>query len=544
MPAKQLLFDEYARESLKTGVDIVANTVRVTLGPKGRNVALGTKFGAPTITHDGVTVAKEIEIKDRFVNLGVQITKEAASKTGDVAGDGTTTSTVLVQAIVHEGLRNIAAGAGPMALKRGIEAATEAVVQALQAMATPVNGREGLTQIATLASADPEIGELVGEALDRLTANGVITIDEGRGLRSEIEWVEGMSFDRGYVSQYLVTDTERQTATLEEPLILITDKRISQAADIVPILEQVLRSGKKEFLIVADDFDGDALATLIVNKQRGNLNAVAVKAPGFGDRQKATLEDLAIMTGGQVISESMGRKMESVTLADLGACRSAVITREETKIIEGRGSAQAVADRVRSLKAQAEDADSDFDREKLQERIAKLAGGAAIIHVGGTTETELKERRARVDDALHAARAAAEEGIIPGGGVALVRAAAAVDKLNLADKDERTGAAIVKKAMEAPLAQIATNAGREGGVVVAGVRKAQAAQNDPNIGFEVISGEYLDLLANGIIDPLKVTRAAVQNAASVAALLLTTEALIAEIPQNEAPMAMPPMDDY
>jgi chaperonin GroEL len=543
MPAKQVLFDEYARESLKTGVDIVANTVKVTLGPKGRNVALGKKFGAPTITHDGVTVAKEIEIKDRFVNLGVQITKEAASKTGDVAGDGTTTSTVLAQAIVHEGLKNIAAGANPMALKRGIEAATEAVVQALQDMTTPVSGQEGLTQIATLASADPEIGELVGEAMHRLTANGVITVDEGQGMRSEIEYVEGMSFDRGYVSPYLATETERQTATLEEPYILLTDKRISAVADIVPILEQVLRSGKKELLIVADDFDGDALATLIVNKQRGNLTAVAVKAPGFGDRQKDMLEDLAIFTGGQVISEKVGRKMESVTLADLGSCRRAVITREETTIIEGHGSREAVQDRVKSLKAQVEDADSDYDREKLQERIARLVGGAAVIHVGGTTETEMKERKARVEDALHAARAAAEEGIIPGGGVALVRAAAAIDKLDLSG-DERTGAQIVKKALEAPLAQIAENAGREGGLVVAGVRKEQQQRGDPNIGFEVISGEFVDLIDAGIIDPLKVTRTALQNGASVAAILLTTEALITEIPQPETPMPMPDMDDY
>ncbi|HZQ37050.1 MAG TPA: chaperonin GroEL [Dehalococcoidia bacterium] len=543
MPAKQVLFDEYARESLRTGVDIVANTVRVTLGPKGRNVALGKKFGAPTITHDGVTVAKEIEIKDRFVNLGVQITKEAASKTGDVAGDGTTTSTVLAQAIVHEGLKNIAAGANPMALKRGIEAATEAAVQALQEMATPVSGQEGLTQIATLASADPEIGEIVGEAMHRLTANGVITVDEGQGMRSEIEYVEGMSFDRGYVSPYLATETERQTATLDEPYILITDKRISAVADIVPILEQVLRSGKKELLIVADDFDGDALATLIVNKQRGNLTAVAVKAPGFGDRQKDMLEDLAILTGGQVISEKVGRKMESVTLADLGSCRRAVITKEETTIIEGHGSREAVADRVKSLKAQAEDAGSDYDREKLQERIAKLAGGAAVIHVGGTTETEMKERKMRVEDALHAARAAAEEGIIPGGGISLVHAAAALDKLDLSG-DEKTGAAIVKKALEAPLAQIAENAGREGGLVVSGVRKAQQQRSDPNIGFEVISGEYVDLIEAGIIDPLKVTRAALQNGASVAAILLTTEALITEIPQPETPMPMPDMDDY
>jgi chaperonin GroEL len=543
MPAKQVLFDEYARESLKTGVDIVANTVRVTLGPKGRNVALGKKFGAPTITHDGVTVAKEIEIKDRFVNLGVQITKEAASKTGDVAGDGTTTSTVLAQAIVHEGLKNIAAGANPMALKRGIEAATEAAVQALQEMATPVSGQEGLTQIATLASADTEIGELVGEAMHRLTANGVITVDEGQGMRSEIEYVEGMSFDRGYVSPYLATEAERQTATLDEPYILITDKRISAVADIVPILEQVLRSGKKDFLIVADDFDGDALATLIVNKQRGNLTAVAVKAPGFGDRQKDMLEDLAILTGGQVISEKVGRKMESVTLADLGSCRRAVITKDETTIIEGRGSREAVAERVKSLKAQAEDAGSDYDREKLQERLAKLAGGAAVIHVGGTTETEMKERKARVEDALHAARAAAEEGIIPGGGVALVRVAAALDKLDLSG-DEKTGVAIVKKALEAPLMQIAENAGREGGVVVSGVRREQQSRGDQNVGFEVISGEYVDLIDAGIIDPLKVTRAALQNGASVAALLLTTEALITEIPQPETPMPMPEMDDY
>jgi len=542
MAPKQMLFDEYARDSLKIGVDIVANTVKVTLGPKGRNVALGKRFGAPSITHDGVTVAKEIEIQDRFVNLGALLTKEAASKTGDVVGDGTTTSTVLAQAMIHEGMRNIAAGANPMGIKRGIELATEAVVGALQAMATPVDGREGLVQIAALASADQEIGNLVGEAMDRVGANGVITVEESRGMASEIEFVEGMSFDRGYVSPYLSTDTERQTATLDEPLILVTDKRISSAADVVPLLEQVLGSGKKEMLIIADDFDGDALAMLIVNKMRGNLNAVAVKAPGFGDRQKALLEDIAIMTGAELISESVGRKLDSVSLDDLGSCRQAVITKEETAIVEGRGDPAAVESRVRALRAQIEAATSDFDREKLQERLAKLSGSAAIIHVGATTESELKERKMRLDDALHAARAAAEEGIIPGGGVSLVRAAAAIDELTLTG-DEKTGAALVKKSLEAPLAQIAENAGREGMVVVAGVRKQQA-QGDGNIGFEVVSGEYVDLLKHGIIDPLKVTRAAVQNAASVAALLLTTEALVAEIPQAEAPMAPPPMDDY
>lgn len=543
MPAKQMLFDEYARESLKVGVDIVANTVKVTLGPKGRNVALGKKFGAPMITHDGVTVAKEIEIKDRFINLGAQLCKEAASKTGDVAGDGTTTSTVLAQAMIHEGIRNIAAGANPMAIKRGIEAATLAVVEALRQMATPVQGREGLTQIATLASADPEIGELIGEAMDKIGTNGVISVEESQGLHSEIEYVEGMSFDRGYVSPYLSTDAERQTATLDEPLILITDKRISSNTDIVPILEQVLRSGKREFLIIADDFDGEALATLIVNKLRGNLSAVAVKAPGFGDRQKDMLEDVATLTGGQVISEGIGRKLESVTLADLGSCRRAVITREETSLIEGKGSPQALNQRVKQLRALIEEATSDFDREKLQERLSKLAGGAAIIQVGATTESELKERKGRVDDALHAARAAAEEGIVPGGGVALLRAAEAIDKVEL-DREAKVGANIVKKALEAPLAQIAENAGREGQVVVTGVRKQQKERGDANVGFEVITGEYVDLLQNGIIDPLKVTRTALENAASVAALLLTTEALVAEIPQDEPQMAMPPMDDY
>jgi chaperonin GroEL len=543
MPPKQLLFDEYARESLKIGVDIVANTVKMTMGPKGRNVALGKRFGAPVITHDGVTVAKEIEIKDRFVNMGAQLTKEAASKTGDLAGDGTTTSTLLAQAMIHEGMRNIAAGANPMSIKRGIEAATQVVVEALKAMATPVNGREGLTQIATLASADPEIGGLIGEAMDRVTANGVITIEESRGMTSEIEYVEGMSFDRGYVSPYLVTDAERNLAELSEPLILITDKRISASSDIVPLLDLVLRSGKKEILLICDDFDGEALATVIVNKMRGNLNAVAVKAPGYGDRQKDLLEDIAIMTGGQVISESIGRKMESVTLADLGGCRTAVITKEDTTLVEGRGSAEALKQRVAQVRALIEDASSDFDREKLQERLAKLAGGAAVIHVGAATETELKERKMRVEDAMHAARAAAEEGIVPGGGVSLLRAAEAIDTMEL-DSDTRTGALIVKKALEAPLAQIAENAGREGQVVVQGVRKQQNERGDVNIGFEVISGEYVDLLKSGIIDPLKVTRTALQNAASVAALLLTTEALVAEIPQNEAPMSAPPMDDY
>ncbi|HZU75254.1 MAG TPA: chaperonin GroEL [Dehalococcoidia bacterium] len=543
MPAKQLQFEEQARESLKIGVDIVAETVKVTLGPKGRNVALGQKFGAPVVTHDGVTVAKDIEIKDRLINLGAQLTKQAASKTSDVAGDGTTTSTVLAQAMVHEGLRNIAAGANPMGIKRGIEIATQAVVDALEAMATPVQGREGLTEVAALASADEEIGELVGEALDRVGRDGVITIDESKGVRSEIEYVEGMSFDRGYVSPYLVTDTEHLTATINEPLVFITDKRLMMTNDVVPLLDLVLRSGKKDLLIICDDASGDALSTLIVNKVRGTLNVVAAKAPGFGDRQKEMLEDMATLTGGRLISESVGRKLENVTMMDLGSCRQVVVTADSTTVIEGRGSREAVEARVKQIRAQIEDASSDYDREKLQERLAKLAGVAAVIHVGGTTEAEVKERKARVDDALHAARAAAEEGIIPGGGVALVRAAAAIDKLELAG-DERTGAQIVKRALTAPLEQIAHNAGLEGPVVVAGVRKAQAERKNPNIGFEVFSGEYVDLLEEGIIDPVKVTRTAVQNAASVAALLLTTEAIVAEIPEPEPPMPAPPMDDY
>ena len=543
MPPKQMLFEEYARESLKVGVDIVANTVKSTLGPKGRNVALGKKFGAPVITHDGVTVAKEIEIRDRFVNLGAQLTKEAASKTGDIAGDGTTTSTILAQAMIHEGMRNIAAGANPMSMKRGIEDATESVVEALKGMATPVEGREGLTQIATLASADPEIGRLIGEAMDRVGANGVISIEESRGMSSEVEYVEGMSFDRGYVSPYLAGEGERQTVTLDQPLILLTDRRISAAGDVVPLLDEVLKSGKRELLIICDDFDGEALATLIVNKMRGNLNAIAVKAPGFGDRQKDMLEDIATMTGAQVISEKMGRRMESATLADLGSCRRVTVTKEETTLIEGTGAPEAVDARVRAIRAQIEEATSDFDREKLQERLAKLAGGAAVIHVGAVTEAELKERKMRVEDAMHAARAAAEEGIIPGGGVSLLRAADAI-KLDGLPGDMKTGATIVKKALEAPLAQIAENAGREGMVVVSGVRKAQQERGDASIGFEVVSGDYVDLLANGIIDPVKVTRTALQNASSVAALLLTTEAIVAEIPQDEPPMPAPPMDDY
>lgn len=543
MPAKQLLFDEMARESLRTGVDIVANTVRVTLGPKGRNVAIGKRFGAPAITHDGVTVAKEIEIRDRFVNLGVQITKQAASKTGDVAGDGTTTSTVLAQAMITEGFKNLAAGASPIGMKRGIELATEAVVEALQKLATPVHGREGLTQIATLASADPEIGALVGEAMDRVGADGVITIEESRGMRSELEFVEGMSFDKGYASPYLATDTERLIAEIEDPLIFITDARISHAGDIIPILEAVINSGKKELVIIADDFDGDALATVIVNNQRGNLRCAVAKAPGFGDNQKDTLEDIAIFTGGQLLTEKMGRKLSSASFDDLGRARRVVITGSDTSIIEGRGDPDAVAARVAALRAQAEAATSDYDKEKLQGRLAKLAGGAAVIQVGGVTEAEVKERKDRVDDAVHAARAAAQEGIIAGGGVSLLRAAEAVDTLNLTG-DERTGALLVKKSLEAPLMQIAENAGREGSVVVNLLRREQARTKDPNVGFEVVSGEFVDLLENGIIDPLKVTRAALQNAASVAGIMITTEAIIAELPEDEPPMPMPEMDDY
>jgi len=540
MPAKQLVYDENARRSLKKGMDILAEAVKITLGPKGRNVALDKKWGSPTVTHDGVTVAKEIELKDPFENMGAQLLKEAATKTNDVAGDGTTTATVVAQAIINEGLKNVAAGANPMLLKRGIEKATEAVVSEIKAMAIPVKGKEQIADIATISAADPEIGDLIAEVMDKVGKDGVITVEEGKGLRFETEYTEGMQFDRGYISPYFITNPDRMEAVLDEPYILITDKKISAIADILPLLEKLLQSGKKELLVLAEDVEGEALATLVVNKLRGTLNVLAVKAPGFGDRRKAMLEDIAILTGGRVISEEVGRKLDSTQINDLGQARRVVANKDETTIIEGKGKPEAIQGRIKQIKAQIEETTSDYDREKLQERMAKLSGGVAVIKVGAATEVELKERKHRVEDALSATRAAVEEGIVPGGGVALINALAGLDKLQIEDGDVATGAFILRRALEEPMRQIARNAGQDGSVVVEAVRRLQQEKGNKNLGYDVMSGEYGDMVEKGIIDPAKVTRSAVENAASIAAMVLTTEALVTEVPEKEKP-ATPPM---
>jgi len=540
--AKQLVFQEDARRKLKRGVDVLAEAVKTTLGPKGRNVALDKKFGAPTVTHDGVTVAKDVELADPFENMGAQLLKEAATKTNDVAGDGTTTATVLAQAIVNEGLRNVAAGANPMRLKRGIEQAVAAVVSEIKQMAVPVNGKEDIAHIATISAADPEIGNLIAEVMDRVGKDGVITVEESKGLRFETEYVEGMQFDRGYISPYFITNPDRMEAELEEPFILITDKKISAVSDILPILEKVLQVNKN-ILIVAEDVDGEALATLVVNKLRGTLNVLAVKAPGFGDRREAMLQDIAILTGGQVISEKVGKRLDSATINDLGRARRVVANKDETTIIEGRGSDKAVQDRIKAIRAQIEETTSDYDREKLQERLAKLSGGVAVIKVGAATEVELKEKKHRVEDALSATRAAVEEGIVPGGGVALVNAAKALDALNL-EGDEATGVAIVRRALEEPLRQIAENAGMDGSVVVESVRRLQKEQNSLTIGYDVLANEYGDMVKKGIIDPAKVTRSALENGASIAAMILTTEALVTDLPEKKEAPAAGGMPEY
>ena len=540
MPAKQLSYDENARRSLKKGMDILAEAVKTTLGPKGRNVALDKKWVSPTVTHDGVTVAKEIELKDPFENMGAQLLKEAATKTNDVAGDGTTTATVLAKAIINEGLRNVAAGANPMLLKRGIEKAAQAVVAEIKSMSMPVKGKEEIADIASISAADPEIGDLIAEVMDKVGKDGVITVEEGRGLRFETEYTEGMQFDRGYISPYFMSNPDRMEAVLEDPYILITDKKISAIADILPLLEKLLQSGKKELMIIAEDVDGEALATLVVNKLRGTINVLAVKAPGFGDRRKAMLEDIAILTSGKVISEEIGRKLDSAQIEDLGSARRVVANKDETTVVEGKGSAEAIQARIKQLKAQIEETTSDYDREKLQERMAKLSGGVAVIKVGAATEMELKERKHRVEDALSATRAAVEEGVVPGGGVALVNAVAGLDKLQL-EGDVATGANMLRRALEEPMRQIAANAGQEGSVVVQTVRELQQEKGDRNFGYDVMSGEYGNMVEMGIIDPAKVTRSAVENAASIAAMVLTTDALVTDAPEKEekAPAPMP-----
>jgi len=535
--AKVIEFNTDARASLKEGVDILANAVKTTLGPKGRNVAIDKKFGAPTVTHDGVTVAKEIELEDHFANMGAQLLKQAATKTNDVAGDGTTTATVLAQAIVHEGLRNVAAGANAMQLKRGIELAKDAVVGRIREQATVVNGREEMAQVASISAADTEIGALIAEVMEKVGKDGVVTVEESKGLLFETEYTEGLQIDRGYLSPYFVTNTERMEAELEAPYVLITDKKISAIADILPALEQVARSSRP-LLIIAEDVDGEALATLVVNKLQGRLNVLAVKAPGFGDRRKEMLRDIAILTGGQVISEEIGRKLDSVVLTDLGSARRIVSTKDDTTFVEGEGDPAAIKGRIEQIRSQIETTTSDFDREKLQERLAKLSGGVAILKVGAATETELKEKKHRVEDALSATRAAVEEGIVPGGGVALINAISALEGIR-AEGDIKTGVNILRRALEEPLRGIAANAGKDGAVIIEIVRQTQKAKKNGNIGYDVMAEQYVDMIKAGIIDPAKVTRSAVENACSIASMILTTEALISDKPEKKGPM-MPP----
>ncbi|HLT19993.1 MAG TPA: chaperonin GroEL [Thermomicrobiales bacterium] len=533
--AKQLEFNEEARRSLKIGIDTLANAVKTTLGPKGRNVALDKKFGAPTVTHDGVTVAKDIELEDPFENMGAQLLKEAALKTNDVAGDGTTTATVLAQAIVHEGLRNVAAGANPMLVKQGIEKARDAVVEYLKGLAVDVQGKEDIAQVAAISAADREIGELIADVMDKVGKDGVITVEESRGLEYEVEFTEGMQFDRGYISPYFVTNTERMEAELEDPYILVTDKKVSSVQDLLPVLEKVLQTGSKNFVIIAEDVDGEALATLVVNKLRGIVNVLAVKAPGFGDRRKEMLRDIAILTGGTVISEEVGRTLESTTLEDLGRARRVVSTKDDTTIVEGAGDESQIKGRIEQIKSQIETTTSDFDREKLQERLAKLSGGVAVIKVGAATETELKEKKHRVEDALSATRAAVEEGLVPGGGVALVQAIQALDNVD-ADGDILTGVKILRRALEEPMRGIAQNAGLDGSVIISEIRRFQE-EGKTNWGYDVIRAEYGDMFELGITDPVKVTRSAVENATSIAAMILTTGALITDKPEENTAMA-------
>src|SRR5215213_2821320 len=524
--AKILEFNTAARYSLKEGVDTLANAVKTTLGPKGRNVALDKKYGAPTVTHDGVTVAKEIELDDQFANMGAQLLKQAATKTNDVAGDGTTTATVLAQAIVREGMRNVAAGANAMLLKRGIDLASDALIAEIRAKATPVKGKEEIAQVATISAADPAIGDLIAEVMEKVGKDGVITVEESKGLEFETEFTEGMQIDRGYLSPYFITNPERMDAEFDDPFILITDKKISAIADVLPTLEKVA-SARAPLVIIAEDVEKEALATLVVNKLRGTLNVLAVKAPGFGDRRKEMLRDIAVLTGGQVVSEELGRRLDSVDIQDLGRARRVVSTKDDTTFIEGAGDPDTIKGRIEQIRAQIETTTSDYDREKLQERLAKLAGGVAVIKVGAATETELKEKKHRVEDALSATRAAVEEGIVPGGGVALLNARSALDAVK-AEGDVQTGVNILRRALEEPLRGIVSNSGTDGGVAMELVRRAQTEQKNTNIGYDVIGENYVDMLQAGIIDPAKVTRSAVENAASIAGMILTTEALISD----------------
>ncbi|EKU93234.1 chaperonin GroEL [Alloiococcus otitis] len=526
--AKEIKYSEDARNAILDGVDKLANTVKVTLGPKGRNVILDQSYGAPTITNDGVTIAKEIELEDKFENMGAQLVVEVASKTNDIAGDGTTTATVLAQAIVNEGLKNVTAGANPVGIRRGIEEATKKAVQALKSISTDVSDSESIAQIASISSGDKEVGQLIAQAMEKVGSDGVITIEESRGIETELDVVEGMQFERGYLSQYMVTDNEKMEANLDNPYILITDKKISNVQDILPLLENIMQQNRP-LLIIADDIDGEALPTLVLNKIRGTLDVTAVKAPGFGDRRKGMLEDIAILTGGQVITEDLGLNLSDATIDDLGVASKAIVTKDDTTIVEGAGESSQVEDRVAMLRKQAEDSNSDFDREKLQERIAKLAGGVAVIKVGAPTETEMKERKLRIEDALNASRAAVAEGIVAGGGTAYINILKEVKKLEEeSDGDLATGVSIVVRALEAPVRQIAENAGIDGSVIVERLKAVEEG-----VGFNAASGEMVDMVEEGIIDPTRVTRSALQNAASIAALLLTSEAAVAEIPSGD-----------
>ncbi len=527
MAHKELKYDSDARKALEAGVDAVANAVKVTLGPKGRYVVLDKKFGAPTITNDGVTIAREIEVEDVFENQGAQLVREVATATNDVAGDGTTTATVLAQAIVREGLKNVAAGANPLSLKRGIEGAVDAVVASIEKQSTEISGKEQIARVATISAGDDEIGDVIADAIEKVGKDGVVNVEEGQTFGMDLEFTEGMQFDKGYISPYMVTDQDRMEAVLEDPYILIANQKIGSVRDVLPVLEQVIQSGKP-LLIIAEDVEGESLATLVVNKLRGTFTGVAVKAPGFGDRRKRMLEDIAILTGGEVITEEMGLKLENTQLSQLGRARRVVVAKDNTTIIDGGGDAEAIKGRIKQIKAEIEDTDSDFDREKLQERLAKLSGGVAVVKVGAATETEMKEKKHRVEDALQATRAALEEGIVPGGGVALLEAAKAVSPDAFADDDERTGARIVLRALEEPVRQIAFNSGLEGSVVVNDVRKAKKGH-----GLNAATGEIVDLTAAGVIDPAMVTRSALQNAASIAKNILTTEAIVAEIPEKD-----------
>jgi chaperonin GroEL len=540
MAAKQLVFGEEARRKLRAGIDIVAESVATTLGPKGRNVAIDRKFGSPTITHDGVTVAKEIELEDPFENMGAQLLKEAATKTNDIAGDGTTTSTVLAHAMVKEGLKTLAAGANPMLLKRGIEAASKAVADDIKKQAITISTKEEIANVATISAQDRQIGDLIASVMDKVGKDGVITVEESKGLEFEQEYVEGMQFDRGYISAYFITDSEHMEAVITDPHILIYDKKISAAQDMLPLLEKLVQVGKRELVIIAEDIDGEALATLVLNRLRGTLNVLAVKAPGFGDRRKAMLQDIAILTGAEMISEETGRKLETVTPKELGHAEKVVADKDNTTIVGGKGDAKAIKGRVEQIRVEIENTTSDYDKEKLQERLAKLQGGVAIIRVGAATETEMKEKKHRVEDALSATRAAVEEGIVAGGGVALINAMASLDTLKVEGDDAKTGVNIVRKSLEVPMRRISENAGFDGSVVVENVRQAQTKEKNKKFGFDVLQEKYVDMVKSGVIDPAKVTRGALENATSIAAMILTTEALITDLPEKEKP-AMPQM---